>query len=621
MNSGFNDQIQGIEIHSLLQMIQMEGTTCTLRVQTADEVGFLYVLNGELIDAETGDLKQIDAAKRIVNWTEPTIKIEYACEKKEKVIRQPLMNILAEAVHFKGERKEKPSPPKLEPTEPTKKSVAIKAKRPVESRLKAPVTDSPPLKEPSEPARKFAGKEASRTLKSRFQSVAPKKSADTPRKKRLLAIFAIALGVAVILMVGVFFGLPMIQSKRAEKQFNTVMLSIEGPIELEEKINILKRYADTSQNSAYATSAWSKIKEIQNLIEEREFQAVQGRVAALAIDKKYEDALALYRHHLKTFPKSIYQAEIKQKVAELSQLADDADYNHLMSLSKKNNPERIEIYFQYVREHPEGRHRGEVETLISDMNQEYYRFLKREIDNCKTKERWEQCIQLCDKYVAFYASGRRSDEVRKLRTVFDRKFQEQIIFEKLVHNAKLQGDDYQSAKKIYSGYLHAYPGSPLKSKIEKEIDNINEQIKQARIQNARQEIEALLQKSDKRFTVNGNDTVTDKETGLIWCMFDSLSELGKCIDYMTGIQYVKNLRTGGFQDWRLPTVAELQAIYKRTPFYPARTAKWYWTSQSYSRFSDGWSKVVDIVTTKQETVLEKNQLDSRNCGAVHAVRP
>ncbi len=621
MNSGFNDQIQGIEIHSLLQMIQMEGTTCTLRVQTADEVGFLYVLNGELIDAEAGDLKHAAAAKSIVGWTEPTIKIEYTCEKTEKAIQQPLMNILAEAVQFKGQRREKPSPPKLEPTGTTDKDIAKKAKKPVESRPKVPAAEGPSLKEPSEPIAKSTEKAAARKVKSLFKPVAPKTAAGAPQKKRLLTIFALALGVAAILMLGIFLGLPMIQSKRAEKEFNAVMSSIERPLELEEKINILKQYADASQNPAYAASARNKIKEIQNLIEEREFREVEGRVAMLVQDKKYQDALALYRSHLNAFPKSIYQTTTKQKITELTQLADDADYKELMNLSKKNNPERIEIYFQYLRQHPQGKHRTEVETLISEMNQEYYRFLKKELDRCKIKKNWEQCIQICDKYITYYASGRRSDEFRKLRAVFDRKFQDQLIFEKLVYNAKLQGDDYNSAKKIYTGYLNAFPEFPLKGEIEKEIDKINEQIKQTRMQHARQEIETQLQQSSKRFTINGNDTVTDTETGLIWCMLDSLSELGHCIDYMTGTQYVKGLRTGGFNDWRLPTVGELQRIYKRTPFFPAHNAKWYWTNQSYSRFSDGWSKVVDVVTTKQETVLEKNQMDSRNCGAVRAVRP
>ncbi len=621
MNSGFDGQIHGIKLDALLQMVQMEGTTCTLRVQTTDEVGFLYILNGELVDAETGDLKGVDAAKRVISWPESTIKIDNTCERTENVINQPLMNILAEANHFKDERKAKPSPPKPKPKKVPAKRIGEKTKRSVEVRPEASAADMPPVKDPSESLEKIAEDGVSPHLKDRDEPVMPKKSVDMPRKKRLLAIFAIAMGAALILMAGIFFGLPMIQSMRAEKEFNNVMLSMEHQTELEEKINILERYVKSSQNDAYISSAREKIKEIQTRIEKRDFMTISGHVDSFLKDKKYEDALALYRRHLNTYPRSIFKAEINQKITDLSQLADDADYEKLTNVSKKNNPERIEIFLQYLKKYPEGKHKGAVETLISDMSKEYYIFVRKEIERYKAKENWEQCIQLCDRYIAIFPDGQRSGALKNLRESLNRKFQDQVIFEKLVYNAKLQGEDYKKAKKIYSGYLRAYPESSLKSKIEKEIVKLDEQIKQVRIQKARQEMGALLQNSGKRFVVNGNDTVTDTETGLMWCMLDSLSELGKCVDYMSGIKYVKDLRTGGYQDWRLPTAGELQEIYKREPFYPNRAAKWYWTSKSYSRFSDGWSKVVDVVTTEQETVLEKKQLDSRNCGAVHAVRP
>jgi tetratricopeptide (TPR) repeat protein len=621
VNSGFNGQIHGIKIDSLLQMVQIEGTTCTLRVQTTDEAGLLYVLNGELIDAETGELKGLDAAKKIISWPESTIEVENTCERTENVINQPLMNILAETVQFKDERKAKPSPPKPKPRKVPPKRIGKKGKRPAAGPPKAPAADMQPAKDPLESIKKIAEGGVSPQIEGRVEPVAPTPSADKPRKKRLLVISAIALGAALVLMAGIFFGLPMIQAKRAEKEFINVMLRTERQPKLEEKVNILTRYINSSPNDTYISSARIKIKEIQILIEKRDFMTVSGRVDTFMKEKKYEDALAIYRQHLNTYPRSIFKAEINQKIADLSRLADDTDYEKCMNVAKKNNPERIELYLQYLKKHPEGKHRGAVETLITNMRKEYYYFVKREIGKCTAKEDWEQCVQLCDKYVAVFPDGKRSGALKDLRESFNNKFQEQIIFEKLVHNATVQGDDYNKAKKIYTSYLRAYPESPLKSKIEKEIVKLDEQIKQIRVQKASKEIEAQLQNTEKRFVVNGNGTVTDTETDLMWCMLDSLSELGQCVDYMTGIRYVKDLRTGGYQDWRLPTAEELQDIYKRKPFYPTRAETWYWTSKSYSRFSDGWSKVVDIVTSKQETVLEKKQLDSRNCGAVHAVRP
>ncbi len=104
-------------------------------------------------------------------------------------------------------------------------------------------------------------------------------------------------------------------------------------------------------------------------------------------------------------------------------------------------------------------------------------------------------------------------------------------------------------------------------------------------------------------------------------MLDSLQELKKCLNYESAVKYVQDLGTGGFKDWRLPTESELIGAYKTKPFFPPRTAEWYWTSKSYSRYSGGWQKMVNIVTTARKTEWNKEQTYAQECGAVHAVRP
>lgn len=61
---------------------------------------------------------------------------------------------------------------------------------------------------------------------------------------------------------------------------------------------------------------------------------------------------------------------------------------------------------------------------------------------------------------------------------------------------------------------------------------------------------------------NGDGTVTDPRTGLMWAKADSYAELGKCLDWHKSIEYIKALRTGGYDDWRLPSVRELGSIYE-----------------------------------------------------------
>jgi ribonuclease BN (tRNA processing enzyme) len=65
------------------------------------------------------------------------------------------------------------------------------------------------------------------------------------------------------------------------------------------------------------------------------------------------------------------------------------------------------------------------------------------------------------------------------------------------------------------------------------------------------------------FKNNHDGTVTDRATGLIWQTADS----GKGMDWKDALAYAENLTLAGEDDWRLPSVKELQSIvdYSRAP--------------------------------------------------------
>ncbi len=58
------------------------------------------------------------------------------------------------------------------------------------------------------------------------------------------------------------------------------------------------------------------------------------------------------------------------------------------------------------------------------------------------------------------------------------------------------------------------------------------------------------------FKDNGNGTVTDKATGLMWTKADS----GEGMDWVAALQYAESSEEAGYSDWRLPNVKELQGI-------------------------------------------------------------
>ncbi|MEI6258505.1 MAG: DUF1566 domain-containing protein [Deltaproteobacteria bacterium] len=54
---------------------------------------------------------------------------------------------------------------------------------------------------------------------------------------------------------------------------------------------------------------------------------------------------------------------------------------------------------------------------------------------------------------------------------------------------------------------------------------------------------------------NGNGTVTDEATGLMW-----QQETAQSLNWADSIRFCSEMTLGGYTDWRLPTVKELQSI-------------------------------------------------------------
>ena len=70
--------------------------------------------------------------------------------------------------------------------------------------------------------------------------------------------------------------------------------------------------------------------------------------------------------------------------------------------------------------------------------------------------------------------------------------------------------------------------------------------------------------SDGRYLDNGDGTITDTKTNLMWTKKDSYADTGSCMDWNNSQSYVSSLSTGGHTDWRLPTVKELKTIFEKS---------------------------------------------------------
>lgn len=96
--------LKGIPVHSLLQMVESEGKTCTLKISSRKKSGLIFIEKGEVIAAETGDQENESALYAIIGWDDVTIEIRhYNCLKKRGV-KESLISIIMEAIRLKDEK-------------------------------------------------------------------------------------------------------------------------------------------------------------------------------------------------------------------------------------------------------------------------------------------------------------------------------------------------------------------------------------------------------------------------------------------------------------------------------------------------------------------------------------
>ena len=70
---------------------------------------------------------------------------------------------------------------------------------------------------------------------------------------------------------------------------------------------------------------------------------------------------------------------------------------------------------------------------------------------------------------------------------------------------------------------------------------------------------------DKRYADNGDETITDTKTELMWMKMDAFQQKGHLLNWKEAIAFVEKLNTENFadhNDWRAPTRKELVTLYE-----------------------------------------------------------
>ena len=113
--------------------------------------------------------------------------------------------------------------------------------------------------------------------------------------------------------------------------------------------------------------------------------------------------------------------------------------------------------------------------------------------------------------------------------------------------------------------------------------------------------------SQERFVDNGDETVSDRKTGLMWKKTDTMTDLKKWVNYQDSVDYVRELkekRFAGYDDWRLPTKDEMYSLYDETLSQKDKFGKIIHISNQFAS-GGGFSMIAKMVDGRFRTWVLK----------------
>lgn len=402
--------------------------------------------------------------------------------------------------------------------------------------------------------------------------------------------------------------------------------------------NFLKKYP----KSAHTWHINDAIEGIRDLLSSNSYEKLKG-VKALDFLERME----AYQSFLVQFPEGEQRKDVLRMISGLSK-----EYYHFLKTkadecdAEQNWDECLEHCNKFIASFKGSDYTGKVKALRKTIagKKELFKVseLAKKAGGEDTRKR-----QFYRDYIAANPNTAAKEEILKEIAALDIKISEKNRWYQTKHFAGSGIYSVDERLNRLELYIHQNPSSAyleeakiLRDRLAVEMQqNILKQQAAIRMQEEKAQQQAMIEKkrrekerigklqaqavkqllnSGKRFEQNGGLTFKDNLSGLTWCLLDSNQMLNGCLDYDSAQTYVKSLQVGGLRDWRLPTAGELALLYKNKPFFPDNREKWYWSSETYAK---GFHTVVDVVTSKKETVFERAYRKPDACGTVRAVRP
>ena len=494
-------QIQGISLGSFLQIVNMDKTTCTLKIYSNDDIGYLYMKDGALVAAETGHLSNVEAAYEILSWNKTVIIIDNAPIPNQN-IKIPLMSVLMEGLRRKDEKNaqrglvEEVEPKELEiefdPDTYQSKDDQI-ASQFVMTEHKAPVPPTAPAGERTEKPLKMADKppippdippdlaKASAAMAgtsdltvseekpgAEAESVFFEDEDEKPLKRGLsLGSRIKRMGTAIAVSAALIFGsLYLYGVFLGKSNYGRIIDQAKSQKDLEAMKSVLGAYInDQSDDASYIADAVSNVNDIDELIK------IENTINAMSLDDQYkETALGYYDRFLNERRGTFLEDYINRRRIEIPKNLEAYDFKKLTAMEKRSRGDRMKAYKAFMENYPDSGNRQIVQNLMAALSDEAYAELSQSSDACSKTRKWEPCVRLCDAFLRDFADDSRAASVAESR----KKMADLAGLENLKNRAG--GMDLTSAKKMYIDYLAVSNDSTVKKEIREQIALLNEKI-------------------------------------------------------------------------------------------------------------------------------------------------
>jgi hypothetical protein len=243
--------------------------------------------------------------------------------------------------------------------------------------------------------------------------------------KRFLMLAAAVLFSTLIVIAVAAVSMRISHSRHIKKQFHNALSIAKNRQVLEEKEKVLKTFFDSlDKDSDLVSLIEKKIKEVRKDIKHRDMVDKQDyKITLESADKlikagKHKDAQAVYVQYMNMHPEGLYIEQSHKKIAEIDGLIDKRAFESLKNIPGSQSDKKVLAYKKYLKDYPNGKYRDDVQKMLLDISDDYYRFTKKQIALHEKNHQWDKCFKLCEDFLNTYKYHKKASEIIGLGLYF-----------------------------------------------------------------------------------------------------------------------------------------------------------------------------------------------------------